>query len=260
MTSSSPMRRRHVPRLGVAMVAAIVAVSACSTASPTNTAPAATDPASTSPTPPPSPSLRAVAELGEHDIERSLDAGTYRIGAPFGVPTTITVPEGWELRNVDQGDITMGSGDTWIVIDIVENVFADPCESRGGPIDPPVSANIDAVVEALVSMKGFTAGPVSDVKLGSHRGKAFELTNSINTQNVDCYGVACSTSGRIAVASPSRRSAGCASRCTWWMSRAPRSSSTVAAAMSTPSPSRSGSARPPPGSLRRPRLRPRDLG
>ena len=129
----------------------------------------------------------APRSLGTPDVNRSLTAGTYRVGDPFGVPTTVKVPTGWKLDHVDQGDIYLSSDDSWIVIDILENVFADPCQSAGGPIEPPVAPTVDAIAAALMGMTGFTAGPASDLVVGEHAGKAFDLRNAIYTASAGCY-------------------------------------------------------------------------
>ncbi len=127
--------------------------------------------------------------LNVGDIGRPLSAGTYRVGDPFGVPATITVPEGWKLDNVNQGNVSFSGGNAWIVFDILENVFADPCQSAGGPIQPPVPPTVDAIVAALAGMTGFTSGSVSDLALGEHAGKAFDLQNVISTVSAKCYQV-----------------------------------------------------------------------
>ena len=129
----------------------------------------------------------APQSLGTDDIGRLLAAGTYQVGGPFGVPTTITVPAGWELHNVDEGDVYFSGGGSWIVIDLLENVFADPCQSAGGPSQPPVAPTVDAIGAALAGMTGFTAGPMSDLALGNHTGKAFDLQNAIRTERANCY-------------------------------------------------------------------------
>ena len=60
-----------------------------------------------------------------------------------------------------------------------------PRQAAGSTVPPTV----DGIVGALGRMVGFTAGPVTDVVVGAHTGKAFDLTNSIDTQFTDCYGV-----------------------------------------------------------------------
>lgn len=190
MTKPTPIPTRRPGRHGATIVAAMLIVAACGTVNPPSTTPTFRS----SPVPRPSPAApspsASATKLNESHVEQALTAGTYEIGAPFGVPTTFSVPAGWRVTNLDQGDITLASGDTWLVIDIVESVFADPCESRDGPIDPPVGSTVREIVEALINMKGFKSGPISDFSLGAHAGKAFELANSIDTHDIDCYGVA----------------------------------------------------------------------
>jgi len=133
----------------------------------------------------PSPTTHPTS-IGSAD-QRLLAAGTYQVGDPFGIPTTVTLPAGWTLDHVDAGDVYLSSADAWIVIDILTNVFDDPCHSASGPIRPPVAPTVDAVVAALTGMAGFTAGPVLDIAVGERAGKAFDLGNGIRTQSADCY-------------------------------------------------------------------------
>ena len=156
----------------------LVATVGCSIAASTGTA---------LPTGGPTVTAAPSTALGSADVGRSLAAGTYQVGDPFGVPTTIQVPGGWKLDNLDQGDIYLSSADAWIVIDILENLFADPCQSSGGPIQPPVPPTVDAIVAGFQGMTGFTAGPVSDLAVGARAGKAFDLQNAIHTGSADCY-------------------------------------------------------------------------
>ena len=192
MSTPTPGSSRRTALPGAAIVAAMLIVGACGTASPPSGTPTfRPSPVSgSSPTAPVASPDAALTQLDASDVGRPLAAGTYHVGVPFGVPTSFSIPAGWSVGNLDQGDISLGSGNSWLVIDIVQSVFADPCESRDGPIDPPVGSTVDAVVGALSAMKGFTAGPIGDVALGAHAGKAFELRNSIDTHNTDCYGVA----------------------------------------------------------------------
>ena len=88
-----------------------------------------------------------------------------------------------EFVNSGKGD----NGVAWLVIDTVENVFSDPCHATG-PSDPPVAKTVDQVVEALTRLKGYEAGPVADVTVGGHAGKALEITNTIDTETANCTG------------------------------------------------------------------------
>ena len=75
----------------------------------------------------------------------------------------------------------------WLVVDLVENVFADPCHATE-PSDPPVDRTVPGVVAALTRMSGYEAGPVTDVTVGGHAGKAVEITNTIDTETAGCVG------------------------------------------------------------------------
>lgn len=82
----------------------------------------------------------------------------------------------------DTGDESPG-----IVVELVENVFTDPCHGDG-PAQPPVPSTVDAVVTAISHMVGFTAGPLSDVVIGGYPGKSVVVTNSVDTDTADCVG------------------------------------------------------------------------
>lgn len=142
-------------------------------------------------TPVPTTTAPPVAQLGVADIGRSLAAGSYRVADPFGVALTFSVAEGWKLDHLDQGEVGIVSSDRrgWVVVDLVENVFADPCQSRGGPRQPPVGPTTAELVAALTSMVGFKAGPITDISVGGRAGTAFGLSNEIRTQSAGCYGV-----------------------------------------------------------------------
>ena len=150
------------------------------------------------PTPSPATSSSAAVEpvtLGIANLDQPMVSGTYRVAAPFNVPFSMTVPLGWSLKSLAEGDVTFlntavndGNGAAWISLDLVENVFADPCHTEGGPIKPPVPSTVDGVVTALTRMVGFSAGPVSDVVVGGYAGKVVELTNAINTDTAGCTG------------------------------------------------------------------------
>jgi hypothetical protein len=139
-------------------------------------------------TPKPTPSALL---LGPADLNRQLGSRTYRVANSFAMPFTITLPAEWSVSTLDEGDIVFRAGyglkfrDAYLVVDLIENVFDLPCQSDARPVNPPVRPTVDGFVEALTHIVNFTAGPVSDVRLGGHDGKAFELRSAINT---DCTG------------------------------------------------------------------------
>jgi hypothetical protein len=142
--------------------------------------------------PSPSPSGSATV-LGAADLGRSLGAGTYQVQAPFGKPFTITLADPWTLKSLAEGDITFSkstpaNGTAWFRVNLIENVFADPCHSASGPISPPVPSTVDGVVTALANMPGFNTTPALDVAVGGFAGKGFDISNSIKTDTAGCSG------------------------------------------------------------------------
>jgi hypothetical protein len=141
------------------------------------------------PTPVPTPTPRAVSSTMQG---ATLAAGTYLIEAPFEIPYTITFGEQWNVREVSPQVSTVwmpgavgGSADISVVIPA--NVFPDPCNPEGGPLDPAVEQTVDGYVNALTSMEGWTAGPVTDIDLGGRPGKTFVLTPPF-VDPADCAG------------------------------------------------------------------------
>lgn len=145
------------------------------------------------PTASPSPIPSTITSGG---LEKGLAAGTYRVGDPFVQPFAITLPSTWYPKALVPGDVEFAKPDptdgnswpAWIVIDRVENVFADPCHADGGPISPPVPSTVDGYVTALTRLVGVPAGPVTDAVIDGHPGKTFVLTNSIDGESVGCSG------------------------------------------------------------------------
>jgi hypothetical protein len=148
--------------------------------------PASNSTASPSPTALPSPSLVA---LGVASLDRSLDAGTYRVGAPFAKPFQVTLPATWRIHALASGDANFaaaGSGGG-VAVDLVEGVFRDPCHTGGGPT-VPTPRTLDGFTTALTRMVGFTAGPVTDVTIGGRAGKFVIISNAIDTAKAKCTG------------------------------------------------------------------------
>ena len=113
----------------------------------------------------------------------------------MAVPFSITFASEWTLKTLATGDVQFlntgvnsGDGAAWIVIDLVEDIFHDPCHTAAGPITPAIPSTVDGVVAALTHMVGFKAGAVSNVVVGGRAGKSVELTNSVNTDTAGCTG------------------------------------------------------------------------
>lgn len=189
----------HALRGAILGSGAILAISACAGApvpSPSS-APvplAATSVPASVPARTPSASAASTGPLGLADLDHPLEPGTYQVADTFGVPFEITVPVYWRLKALSASDVQFAytvdgeNHPAWVVVDLVDNVFEDPCHSSGGPADPPVPATVDGIVDALTSMKGFEAGPVTDVSDDGLTGKAVDIVNTINSETADCEG------------------------------------------------------------------------
>jgi hypothetical protein len=122
------------------------------------------------PTPTPIPNLS-----GQQD----LDAGTYRVGEPFRMDITISVPDGWNafedwaVNPPIGADPPAGSAlGFWSV----ENLYVDPLTPGLGTLNPPVGSTVDDLVDALVSHPGWTTTEPTDVTVDGFAGKLVELT------------------------------------------------------------------------------------
>lgn len=133
--------------------------------------------------------------LSGNDARRDLSAGTYRVGDAFAVPFSITIASDWTVWSVAKGDVSMAKvvpetpdeRPVWFTVDLIDNVYLDPCKGTA-PAKPAVALTVAQVVTALTHMKGFKAGPVTEVMVGGHAGKAVELTNAIDTTADSCTG------------------------------------------------------------------------
>ena len=130
------------------------------------------------PTPSPSPSVIAVGATNT-----PLKAGTYRVADPFK-PFTISFPAPWTISAAEQTGVAFYRTEPAnfapsVIIDRVHRVYSDPCHPDSSSQPRAETAPVADLVAQLRAMKGFTAGPVSDVTLGGHPAKSFRLTNAI---------------------------------------------------------------------------------
>lgn len=188
--SRYPFMNLHTPavRIGLAAVALVIAVIGGLTLLPRGPD-AGTPVAPSSAIPSPGATPAAVSPVRGFALK---PGPSYRVGEPFELPFTVAFPSRWQVQNVAAGDATFAraepaEGAPDVSVMLVENVFADPCRDTE-PRDPPVGNTVEGVTEGLMSLVGFRSTNLSDASLDGHRGKYFELTNSIDTKTAGCAG------------------------------------------------------------------------
>lgn len=183
MASNHPSRRDAL-RLSLA-IALLATIAACGSpkATPSPALSASPDPSAVA-------SSAHETQLSAVDVGDTLPAGSYAVNVAFGAPFTITFASAWKLERIGVGEVVVRTDAedpaAWITVHLVENVFADPCHSGDGPQSPAVARTVDGIVGAVSRLKGFNAGPVSEVPIGTRTATAVELTNAIDTETAGC--------------------------------------------------------------------------
>lgn len=126
--------------------------------------------------------------LDNLETGQTFPAGDYRVAGPFGQPFRITLTSPWTLARVAAGEAGFTSGSGNLSVNLIENVYDDPCQSGGGPLATPGLSNVDDVIAALDAMTGFSVGATTDITIGGHAGKEFDLTNSLDPATANCVG------------------------------------------------------------------------
>jgi len=184
------MDRKMSSRMGGTGLITALLIAACGGA----VTPPTSGPPSLGPSAPPSSPVatNAPTVLTGSDLDRELEPAGYRVGEPFAVPFTVTFAAPWIMKSHERGDVSFvrarpATAAAWLTVDLVDDVFADPCH-EAAPAAPPVPRTVDGIVGALTRMVGFTAGPVTDVVVGGYAGKAMVLTNTVETDTAECIG------------------------------------------------------------------------
>ncbi len=120
-----------------------------------------------------------------------IQPGNYAVASPFLVPFTFTVPSGWSGNiggpNLVELNESQSDGRSYISMEIFNNVYADPCHSEQGMLNPPLGSSVDDLVAALSKMPSVTASAISDGTIGGVASKQLTLTAS----NVVVDGMGC---------------------------------------------------------------------
>lgn len=148
-------------------------------------------PPSATPSAPPTPSTPAPTPTSTARPAGAMDPGRYRMEAPFRAPFSITFGTSWIARSVGSANAEFLKADSldgqaaWVTVHLVEGVLVDPCHPELGDVTP-APATVDALLRALTGLKGFVAGPVTDVRLGGLPAKSVIIRNSIDTEAAGC--------------------------------------------------------------------------
>lgn len=148
----------------------------------------------TSPTPNPSASSTAApTRLTVADLDTTLRAGGYRVVYPFAAGFQAEMPDGWSLRNLNEGSAEFGvagtNGSPYLGFFVVSGVYVDACDPqsgtrrthhRGGLGSDPAIYDAESLTAYLRNIRGVSAGPVTHVAVGGRAASHFFLTNSID--------------------------------------------------------------------------------
>ena len=120
-------------------------------------------------------------------IGQTLASGTFRVGSPFDIGLRVTLSGTWKVLDLRNGQISFGgSRSAYLGFFLVRDVPVDPCHPDTGsrsPFDPPDASTL---VDALRSLEGFRAGPVTTLTIGGRTARHFRLRNSIDTESGEC--------------------------------------------------------------------------
>jgi hypothetical protein len=169
-------------RLVLATAAVIVlAIAGINLTFRPNVATEPTSPPSPTPTESPTPSPLSIARGGTG----GLDPGRYVLADVFPFKVTFTIATDWEIydkasRNFiaiykDNDGPPTGKG---VIIGIVDNVFADACDSRSPLLDPPIGPTTEDFATAVAGQPRTDASPITDVSLAGYSGSFVEFTTT----------------------------------------------------------------------------------
>lgn len=135
------------------------------------------------PTPSPMPSIATQALLPDSG---QLTPGTYVIDEPFTLRVSMTVGDGWNIWSgitpdgaaiyKESADPPNGRG---VIVSVVNNLYADPCDTSAGLLDPPLGPSVEDLATALLEQPRTDASPITDVSLAGYSGKYVEYTATV---------------------------------------------------------------------------------
>lgn len=129
------------------------------------------------PAPTPIPTETALPASGE------LAPGAYVVDDPFPLRVSMRLGTGWRVWSgatpagaaiyKESFDPPNGRG---IIVTIVNNVYADPCNVGEGVLIPELGPGVEDLAAALAGQPLTVASPITDVSLAGYSGKYLEYT------------------------------------------------------------------------------------
>ena len=184
---AAALHGRYVATSMIFVVGLLTSACAASTPVPTPVATAtaapiasASPPATTAPTPTatavPSPSPCALPVTSSGPV--ALPPGPCTAAGPFPLRLTFTVPAGW-AGNIGGPYLVLlaqATGPAGLAFSVDTKLYADPCHTDKGFLNPPPGSSVDALATALARLPGLTATTPTAVTLGGYQGKQLTLT------------------------------------------------------------------------------------
>ena len=109
---------------------------------------------------------------------RPVDAGIYSVGSDFfHAPVTVSfvVPAGWLSCTNNAGLLCPADGTGGVIIWVVTNVVADPCDNTALR-NPAVGPTVEDLVTAISSLPWSAITPPTDITVDGFRGMELEVT------------------------------------------------------------------------------------
>jgi hypothetical protein len=115
------------------------------------------------------------------DQSGTLEPGTYVVTEVEPLRLAITVPDGW-IRNPAPATVWADDSSVHLWFGRVDNLYADPCDAAGAPMDSPLGPAAQDLAEALSSYAGIEA-VVSNVTVSGFAGHYVELSDADPTDD-----------------------------------------------------------------------------
>ena len=121
-----------------------------------------------------------------------LQAGTYRVDAPYPADILVSVPDGWTKFgegtfigvNKNNALPPKGIGLAFVVID---NVYTDGCRWQKALMAPPLGPSVEDLVNAFAALKDRHPTNVKDITVSGFSGKQIEISVPNGVDVKSCF-------------------------------------------------------------------------